>query len=107
MAKGLAYTGYILALIGGIIMIVFGALSLLGVVIASELAVPFLRFTSVARDLLTIIVGVIAVIGAKYIDYLGWAIGLIIIGIIGGGLGGVLVLVGGILGLISYSTRRS
>jgi hypothetical protein len=87
-------------------MIVFGALSVLGVIVASEFAWPLLRFASVGRDILAIILGIIAVMGARYIDYLGWSIGLIIVGIIGSGLGGILVLVGGILGLISYSTRK-
>jgi hypothetical protein len=99
MPKGLAYTGYILALIGGIILIITGALGFLGVafiIIATGLE----RLGTMGRDVFTIILGILAIVGARYTDTLGWSIGLIIIGLVASGLGGVLVLVGGILGLV-------
>jgi hypothetical protein len=55
--------------------------------------------------ILALILGIIAIIGAKHVTELIWAIVLIVIGLIGGGaggsIGGLLVLIGGILGLIS------
>jgi len=39
-------------------------------------------------------------IGARSVTTLVWAIVLIIVGLIGGGLGGLLVLLGGIIGLV-------
>jgi hypothetical protein len=104
MPKGLAYTGYILALIGGIILIITGGLRFLGQSISifgSGLDV----LGPLSRDAFTVILGIIAMIGARYADYLGWAIGLIIIGLVASGLGGLLVLIGGILGLIYRTTR--
>jgi hypothetical protein len=100
MPKGLAFTGYILAFIGGIIMIITGGLGMLSVTLRLPSATALQTVGAFGRDFITLILGVIATIGARYCDYLGWGIGLIIIGLIGGDLGGVLVLVGGILGLV-------
>ncbi len=56
--------------------------------------------------IVTLIMGIIAVIGAKSANTLTWAIVLIIVGLIGGGLGGLLVLLGGIFGLITALARK-
>jgi hypothetical protein len=105
MPTGLAFTGYILALIGGIILIITGGLHFLGIVFTLSIPSGLESLSGLVRGLFTLLLGVIAVIGARYCDYLGWAIGLIIIGLIASGLGGVLVLVGGILGLVHRLTR--
>ena len=99
MPKGLAYTGYILALIGGIILIITGALGFLGVAF-TIIGTGLERLGTLGRDVFTIILGILAIVGARYTDTLGWSIGLMIIGLVASGLGGVLVLVGGILGLV-------
>ncbi len=104
MPRGLAYTGYVLALIGGIILIITGGLQFLGqsiAIFASGLDI----LGPLARDAFTIILGIVAIMGARYCDYLGWGIGLLIIGLIASGIGGALVLVGGILGLVHRSMR--
>jgi hypothetical protein len=44
--------------------------------------------------------GIIALVGAKSVSRIEWAIILIIVGLIAGGVGGILVLLGGILSLI-------
>ncbi len=105
MPKGLAFTGYILALIGGIILIVSGGLGMLGVIIGLPRLSPIDGIGAFGRDFLTLVLGVVAAIGARYCDLLGWGIALIIIGIIASGIGGVLVLVGGILGLVYKLSR--
>jgi hypothetical protein len=51
--------------------------------------------------------GVIAFIGARSVNTLVWAIVLIIIGFIGGGLGGLLVLLGGIFGLVTSLSKKA
>ncbi len=51
--------------------------------------------------IIQIILGIVAIYGAKRATDLTWAIVLIVVGLIGGGLGGILVLIGGILGLVS------
>jgi hypothetical protein len=95
----LAYVGYILVLIGGILLAIFGLLGILGTVL-----IPFspLYYIGVAaHGLLTLIIGVICVIGAKYVGTLAWAIILLILGIIATGIGGTLVIIGALLGLVS------
>ncbi len=112
MPRGLAYTGYILALIGGILLIIAGGLSFLGLLAS----LPFQGSINTLigsgqgalRDLLTLMIGIVAVIGSRYVGTLGWSIALIVLGAIGGGIGGLLVLVGGVLGLVQrYSRPRS
>jgi hypothetical protein len=51
--------------------------------------------------IIEIILGIVAIYGAKRATDLTWDIILIVVGIIGGGLGGILVLLGGIVGLVS------
>jgi hypothetical protein len=99
---------YILAIIGGILLVIFGLLSLIG----SSFGPSFLYwgwgFASFAfGGIISIVCGVIAIIGAKSAGTLLWAIVLIVVGIIGGGLGGLLVVLGGLLGLITVLTKRA
>jgi hypothetical protein len=92
---------YYLALIGGILMIIFGLLNLIG---SSVRGVnTYWEFTYVGA--VTLVCGLIAVIGAKSAGTLAWAIVLIVVGIVGGGLGGLLVLLGGIFGLVKVLAK--
>jgi hypothetical protein len=96
---------YILALVGGILMVIFGLLSLIGS--RYENFEPFLHWGFAYGSIVTIICGVIAIVGAKSATILVWAIVLIIVGMIGGGLGGLLVVLGGILGLIAVVSKKT
>lgn len=102
---GLSSIGYILALVGGILVIVFSLLSILGS--------PFLAFFSpsyalgaLTSGLLGLIIGVICVIGSKFVSHIGWAIVLIILGVYAGGIGGVLVVLGALIGLLARLIRE-
>jgi hypothetical protein len=95
--------GYALALIGGILMIIFGILA----VAQSTFRVVFYGWGFFNGGIVTLLSGLVAVIGANRVRELTWAIILIIVGLIGGGLGGLLVLLGGILGLIASMTKQS
>ncbi len=101
MAKyGIHQLAYYLVLIGGILLIVFSLLGLVGVAIS----IPFhssLGGMNFGFALLPLILGIIAVVGAKHASELLWAIVLIIVGYIAGGIGGLLVLIGGIIGLLT------
>ena len=92
---------YYLALIGGIIMVILGALSLFGYPFG-----PLHWWGFAYGSIVTIICGVIAVIGARRASTLVWAIVLIIVGLIGGTLGGLLVLIGGIIGLVTVLSKK-
>jgi hypothetical protein len=50
--------------------------------------------------IIEIILGLVAIYGAKRLPDLMWDIILIVVGVLGGGLGGILVLLGGIVGLL-------
>ncbi len=99
----LAYIGYILALIGGIIIIVLAILDIIGS--------PFLAYSvigafgNLAIGIVLLILGIICATGAKFVGSLTWAIILLVLGLIagsiGGGIGALLVIVGALLGLVS------
>ncbi len=93
---------YYLALLGGILMVLFG---LLGFVVS--LGAFLFSWGFAYGGIVTLIMGIIAIIGARSASTLVWAIVLIIVGLIGGGLGGLLVLLGGILGLVAALSRKT
>ena len=95
---------YILALIGGILMVIFGLLGLIGSSFGPR---ELFHWGYAYGGIVTIICGVIAIIGAKSANTLVWAIVLIIVGAIGGGLGGLLAILGGILGLIVALSKKT
>ncbi len=96
--NSLAYAGYILALIGGIIIVIIGVLGFFG----SALLIfsPLAFFGGVLYSAAHIVIGIICIIGSRYVSTLGWGIALLILGLIAGA-GGALVILGAILGLIS------
>jgi hypothetical protein len=91
---------YIFAVIGGILMVIFSLLSLLNYAISIPFQSPIGGFFG--SGIITLILGIVAVIVSKRASELIWAIVLIVVGFIGGGIGGLLVLIGGILGLLSH-----
>ena len=97
----LGKAAYYLALIGGILLVVFGLLALVGYAISLPFNVP-LRGMTFGFAFLPLILGIVAIIGAKRVSELLWAIILLIVGFLGGGIGGLLVLLGGLLGLILH-----
>jgi hypothetical protein len=94
---------YYLALIGGILLVVFGLLG----VFQSTFRGLYVGWGLSYGGIVSLICGIIAVIAASRNSDLVWAIVLVVIGIIGGGLGGLLVLLGGILGLIAALSHRA
>ncbi len=97
----LSRVAYYLALIGGILMIVLGLIGFFG-----EFGAFIFHWGYSYGGIVTLIMGIIAVIGAKSANTLVWAVVLIIVGLIGGGLGGLLVLLAGIFGLITSLSKK-
>ena len=81
-------------------MIIFGLLSLVGYAVSIPFHSPVEGFG--LGGIITVILGIVAVVGSKRVTELIWAIVLIIVGFVGGGIGGLLVLIGGILGLLAH-----
>jgi hypothetical protein len=93
---------YYLALIGGALMILFGLIGFFG-----SFGAYYLHWGFAYGEIVTLIMGIIAVIGAKSANTLIWAVVLIVVGLVGGGLGGLLVLLGGIFGLITALSKKA
>ncbi|OLS22623.1 MAG: hypothetical protein HeimC3_28970 [Candidatus Heimdallarchaeota archaeon LC_3] len=122
MAKksGLSDLGVILALIGGIIMVVYGILRIVGVFVAEAndiLSDAFdvdLLSGNIGGENGVLIRGIIALVLGLVVIWvwkerkasrdgiLLWGIVFIVIGLIGGSPGGLLLLIGGILLVIDY-----
>jgi hypothetical protein len=100
-----AYWGYILALIGGILIIIFGLLGLIGNSLGSAFSPAGYYLTGAFYSIVAIIIGAICIIGSKSVGTLVWAIVLLVLGIVAGGIGGVLVILGALLGLLSIFVK--
>jgi hypothetical protein len=101
MRKGsLGQLAYILALIGGIILVIQGLLSFVGMAFMTFVPSMLGPIGGSFWGIIEIILGIVAIYGAKRATDLTWDIVLIVVGLIAGGLGGVLVLIGGIVGLV-------
>jgi hypothetical protein len=94
---------YYLAIIGGILLLVFGLLG----VFQSTFRGFYVGWGLSFGGIVSVICGLVAVIGASRNADLAWAVVLIIVGLVGGGLGGLLVLLGGILGLVSSLSHHA
>ena len=104
----LTYVGYILALIGGIIIILFGLFDLLDVGVRIFRDISLFSFLSgTARALFLIVVGIVCAIGSKFVSNLVWAIVLLVLGIVAGTIGGTLVAIGAILGIVSILLKSA
>jgi len=93
---------YYLALIGGALMILFGLIGFF-----ATFGAYYFHWGYTYGGIVTLIMGIIAIVGAKSVSTLVWAVVLIIVGLIGGGLGGLLVVIGGIFGLITALSKKA
>jgi len=87
----------ILVLIGGILLIIFGLITVLGGSIESRYI-----GVSISGSIFGIGVGVIALYGHTRIGEVVWAVILAVLGYFAGGLGGLLVLLGSLIALIMH-----
>ncbi len=101
-AVSVSRLAYYLALIGGILMILLGLIGFL-----ESFGAFYFHWGYTYGGLVALVMGIIAVVGARSAGTLVWAIILIIVGAIGGGLGGLLVLLGGIVGLIAALSKNA
>jgi hypothetical protein len=97
--RPIATAGYVLALLGGIIIILLSLAALLNLPLALPFRSPLTGYFGIG--VITLILGVVAVIGSKRVHHLAWAVVLMAVGFLGGGIGGLLALLGGLLGLVS------
>lgn len=88
----------ILILVGAILMIILGILGVLGIVVTSLVSGASAGLPG--SSILTLVLGFVAVAVRKRVDRPLWAVALILIGFVGGGLGGILVLLGALLVLL-------
>jgi len=103
----LSYVGYVLVLIGGIIIVLFGFLDLLGVAIRVFRDVALLSFLGgTVWALVQMAIGVVCIIGSRFVSNLLWSIILLVLGIVAG-TGGALVVIGAILGLVSILLKSA
>ena len=95
----MAKLGYVLALLGGIVIIVFSLAAILNAPLYIPFRSPLVSYFGIGA--ISLILGIVAVVGSRRVNELIWAIVLMAVGFLGGGIGGLLTLVGGLLGLLS------
>ncbi len=95
-----------LVLAGGIILLVAGMLRFTNGVVTAYLESP-LALSRTQEGVLGIASGVIALAGYRPLDKIPWALLMIVLGIITGGLGGILVLVAGLVSLVVSHAETS
>jgi len=95
----LAKIGHILALLGGIIIVVLSLTALLNLRLYLPFPSPLAGYLGIG--VITLVLGIVAVFGSRRVNELVWAVVLLVIGLLSGGLGGLLTLLGGLLGLLS------
>ena len=88
-----------LALVGGIIIVVLSLASLLNFSLYLPIRSPLAGYFGIG--VISLVLGVVAVIGSRRVAELLWAVVLMIVGFLSGGIGGLLALLGGLVGLIS------
>ena len=81
-------------------MVILSLLGLVSYAVALPFQSPIGGYFGVG--IISLILGIVAVILSKRAGELVWSIVLVIVGFLGGGIGGLLVLIGGVLGLISH-----
>ena len=82
-------------------MILLSVLSFLGMAFMSSFGMPGLGLFAGFGAIVGIILGIVAIYGSKRVTDLMWAVILIVVGLLGGGIGGLLVLIAGILGIVA------
>ncbi len=106
--NSLAYAGWILAVIGGVILVIFGLISVFSSPFVGIFTLSLVSgLSALFSGIVFLIAGVIAIAGAKWASNIFWGIVLLIVGFIAGGIGGALVFLGGVLGLISRLMKHS
>jgi len=91
--------GYVLALLGGIIIIALSLASLAHYPLYLPIQVPLGGYVGIG--VISLILGVVAVFGSKRVNELVWGIILMAVGFLTGGVGGLLALIGGLVGLLA------
>lgn len=91
--------GYVLALVGGVVIIILSLAKLANFPLYLPISVPLAGYFGIG--VISLILGVVAVFGSKRVNELVWGIALMIVGFVVGGVGGLLALVGGLVGLLS------
>lgn len=97
--SSLGTVGFVLALVGGIIIVVLSLASLLNFSLYLPIRSPLAGYFGIG--VISLVLGVVAVIGSRRVTELLWAVVLMVVGFLSGGIGGLLALLGGLVGLIS------
>ncbi len=86
-------------------LLIFKGLAILGFLASIPFRSTLQGAEFLGSDFIGLAIGIIALACHRLVRRLEWGIIFIIIGIVAAGLGGVLILVGGILGLVSRTIK--
>ena len=95
----IAKIGYLLTLIGGLIIIALSIAAMLSFPLSLPFHSPLSGYFGIG--VITLVLGIVAVFGSRRVNELVWVVVLMVVGFLSGGIGGLLTLLGGLLGLLS------
>lgn len=95
----------LLVLAGGIILLAAGLIGAAGGNVSAFVNSPFGGFGRLEEGLLGIVAGLLSLVSLPQLKNVGWAVVLVFLGILAGGFGGILVLIGGFVSLVSIFVK--
>jgi hypothetical protein len=95
----------LLALIGGIVLLIGGILQAFDVGALMDFGTNLARLGSLTGIVVGILVGILAIVGSREVANPAWSLILLILGLFVGSLGGILVFIGGLIGLVAHYVK--
>ena len=95
----------ILVLVGGIVLVIFGIIGVLASPIVGFTQGFFEGIGRLGQGLLQIVIGLIAFFGHRQLKSLAWTVVILVLGIIAGGLGGILMVIGALIAIMTIFVK--